>query len=83
MTPWPGAFAYCNDRRFKIYRSIPLDVSVSAAPGVVLEGFTDELRVATGKGVLSILEIQEASGKRLSIDAFLRGYPMSPGTRFE
>jgi methionyl-tRNA formyltransferase len=32
--------------------------------------------------VLSILELQGASGKRLSIADYLRGHPISPGTVF-
>jgi methionyl-tRNA formyltransferase len=46
----------------------------------VLPGFEDELRVATGDGVLSILEIQGESGKRLPIRDFLRGCDLPPGT---
>ena len=81
MTPWPGAFTYHNEQRFKIYRSEALDVETDAEPGVVMKSFADELRVATGKGTLSILEIQGPSGKRLPIDAFLRGYSIQPGER--
>jgi methionyl-tRNA formyltransferase len=44
------------------------------------KGFPDELWVATGKGILSIIEIQEASGKRLFIKDFLRGYKFPDGT---
>ena len=83
MNPWPGAFAFHKELRLKIYSAEALEVATSEMPGVVLDGFADELRVATGEGALSILEIQWASGKRLPIDAFLRGYPIPPGTRFD
>jgi methionyl-tRNA formyltransferase len=80
VTPWPGAYSFHNDRRLKIFKTEPLDTETLETPGRVLPAFADELRIATGKGVLSILEIQGASGKRLSIRDFLRGYCLPSGT---
>lgn len=79
VTPWPGAFAFLNGKRLKVFRSQPLDARSDLPPGTVLGRFPGELAVATGEGVLSILEIQGASGKRLGIEDFLRGHPISPG----
>jgi len=83
VTPWPGAFTFCGRKRLKIFKAQPNPDTVTQPPGTVLKGFSDELRVAAGEGSLSILEIQGASGKRLPIDAFLRGAAMPPGTIFE
>ena len=80
MTPWPGAFTFHNEKRLKIIKAAPISESISEAPGTILTAFPDELRVATGKGVLSILEIQGPSGKRLGIAAFLRGYRLPAGS---
>jgi methionyl-tRNA formyltransferase len=80
MNPWPGAFTFLEKKRLKVFKVKPLSVDHSETPGTVLPGFPDELRIATGKGVLSLLELQGPSGKRLSIDDFLRGHPISPGT---
>jgi methionyl-tRNA formyltransferase len=80
MTPWPGAFTFHEGKRFKIFNAKSVKADVSQAPGTVIKGFADELRVATAKGVLSVLEIQGASGNRLMIADFLRGYRMPPGT---
>jgi len=80
MTPWPGAFTFHGGKRLKIFRAKVISADTTGTPGTILKGFPDELWVATGKGVLSILEIQEASGKRLLIKDFLRGYDLSPGT---
>lgn len=80
VTPWPGAYTFHDERRLKIFKTEPLNVDTRETPGRVLPAFADELRVATGDGVLSILEIQGASGKRLSIRDFLRGYCLPPGT---
>ena len=81
MTPWPGAFTFHNQNRLKILKAASIDEPVSEPAGTILRGFPDELVVATGKGALSILEIQGPSGKRLSIADFLRGYQLPPGTR--
>jgi methionyl-tRNA formyltransferase len=80
MTPWPGAFTFHEGKRFKIFNAKSVEADVSQAPGTVIKGFANELRVATAKGVVSVLEIQGASGKRLMIADFLRGYRMPPGT---
>ncbi|MDJ0783741.1 MAG: methionyl-tRNA formyltransferase [Desulfosarcinaceae bacterium] len=82
LTPWPGAFTFCNERRLRLFRTRPLPIKADAAPGTIVQGFADELSVATGDGVLSILEIQGASGKRLAIKDFLCGCDLCPGTVF-
>ena len=78
--PWPGAFTFYGNKCLKIFASRPILTDITAPPGTVIKGFTDELRIATGKGALSILKIQSESGKRLSIKDFLRGCSIPPGT---
>ncbi|MBW2589180.1 MAG: methionyl-tRNA formyltransferase, partial [Deltaproteobacteria bacterium] len=80
VTPWPGAFTFQDNRRLKIFSAKPILFEVNEAPGTVIKGFPDELRIATGKGALSVIKIQGASGKRLLIKDFLRGNQMPPGT---
>ncbi len=82
MTPWPGTYTFQEGRRLKIFRVAVIDTVSDAPPGTTVKGFADELRVTTGNGVLSILELQSASGKRLSIADYLRGHAISPGTVF-
>jgi len=79
VTPWPGAYTFWGDKRLKIFRSTPVSTDISEPPGTVLAGFPGELRVATDGGLLSILEIQGASGKRLATKEYLRGHPIPPG----
>ena len=80
MTPWPGAFTFHGNKRLKIFKARPILRDIAETPGTVIKGFPDELCVMTGKGVLSVMEIQVASGKRLLIKDFLRGYKITPGT---
>lgn len=83
MTPWPDAFTFHGRVRLKIFKARVISSATNASPGTVVEGFADELCVATGEGLLSILEIQGESGKRLPIRDFLHGYKMPPGTVLE
>lgn len=83
MTPWPGAFTFLDKRRLKIFKTAAAAGSRSAVPGTIIQGFQNELRVATADGALSILEIQGASGKRLSVGDFLRGTTIPSGAVLE
>jgi methionyl-tRNA formyltransferase len=80
MTPWPGAFTFHGKKRLKIFKAIPIIIDAVEPPGTVIKRFPDELCVATGKGALSVIEIQGESGKRLLIKEFLQGYKIAPGT---
>jgi len=80
VTPWPGAFCFCDGKRIKIFRAVRKSFPTSQAPGTVLKGFSEELTVAAGQDALVILELQGESGKRLMVRDFLRGHPIAPGT---
>ena len=80
MTPWPGAFTFHGKKRLKIFKAMPIIIDTVELPGTVIKRFPDELYVATGKGALSVIEIQGESGKRLLIKEFLQGYKIAPGT---
>ena len=80
MNPWPGAFTFHGDKRLIIFKAKPILMDAAETPGTVIKGFPDELRVATSNGVLSVMGIQGASGKRLLIKDFLRGYDLPFGT---
>ena len=79
MTPWPGAFTFHEKNRLKLFKTAVSTRSIEAHPGTVLKSFPGDLEIATGKGALSILEVQGPSGKRLAIRDFLRGYRILPG----
>lgn len=80
MTPWPGAYTFVDNKRLKVFRVKRIEQVTDKSPGTVLESRSDELFIATGDGVLSILEIQGASGKRLKVADFLRGFTIENGT---
>ena len=81
MTPWPGAYCFWGEKRLKIIQARAYcDVAHHEAPGTVVAGFPDELRVATGHGILLVQQIQGDSGKRMPVKDFLRGHALVPGS---
>ena len=80
MTPWPGAYTFFGNKRLKIFKAALKSTPTTDPSGTVIKGFSNELRVATGDGVLSILDIQGSSGKRLTVKDFLRGTSIPTGT---
>jgi len=80
MTPWPGAFTFLSGKRLKVLKAKGLDKRTRERPGTVLEGFPGDFDVATGRGILTLKEVQLESAKRLPAGDFLRGRPVAPGT---
>jgi methionyl-tRNA formyltransferase len=83
VTPWPGAHTFYQGQRLKIFGVCPAQCPHPAEPGTVLPGFADELRVATGDGALTILEIQGPGARRMPVADFLKGRSIPPGARLE
>lgn len=83
MTPWPGAFTFWDEKRLRIHRVTAIEGidTADAAPGTVINSSGDVLWVATGDGVLSLDEIQSASGKRMPAANFLKGNRIPECTR--
>lgn len=82
LSPIPGAWTLHGDTRLKIYRSHLLDdeaeAAHDAAPGTVLS--TDGVvHVACGTGAVALDVLQQPGKQRLDAEAFVNGYPMSPG----
>ena len=80
LHPWPGVTVDLDGATIKIGRADVADIDVSAAPGTVTGRDRDALQVATGDGVLRLLELQRPGGKMLPAAAFLAGHPVPVGT---
>jgi hypothetical protein len=52
---------------------------LAGPPGTVLPGPSDQCLVATGQGVLRILQVQLPGGKRISAEDFLHSHADLPG----
>jgi len=84
FNPFPGAFTYLNGVRVKIFASSPKQALPISAypPGSVTLLDPRKLEVATGLGTLSIDEAQFEGRKRLPIEHFVRGAPVTKDSRF-
>ena len=81
LNPWPSAYTYLDGKTLKLWQAgVETEVNKEAVPGEIVEIRKDSLVVATGEGALIIQELQLEGKKRMSADAFLRGYPIAIGT---
>ena len=75
--PWPGSFFEIGER-IRVHAAVELPGPAGGVPGTVLD---DRLSVACGEGVLRLLQLQRPGRAALDAPAFLRGFPIPPGTR--
>ncbi|HET7175459.1 MAG TPA: methionyl-tRNA formyltransferase [Gammaproteobacteria bacterium] len=71
--PWPVAYGLQGEAPLKIWRAVALGENAAAAPGTVVAAGAAGVDVATGKGLLRILELQPAGGRRLPAADYARG----------
>lgn len=60
----------------KVWQAEALDVQSAAEPGTVLQATSEGIDIATGSGVLRLLELQKAGGKRQAVAAFVSGWKL-------
>lgn len=78
-----GAFTFVNGRRIKILSArVEGDFSSSLQPGQVCEVSKTSCRVSTGKGALSLIEVQPEGKSVMKIDEWLNGARMTTESVF-
>lgn len=77
MYPWPAAFCSFNGERIKVVKARFLEGV--AAPGLIVKASGGELVVGTGKGLLSLLELQPEGKKSMPAAAFIAGRRIREG----
>ena len=82
LSPWPGvqvcwALGLDGDERpLRLLRAASRpEIADQPPPGTLLH----DLGVATGRGVVHLLEVQIPGGRPMAIDDFARGHPLRPG----
>ena len=84
MNPWPGAYTILDNKRLKIHQAQVFPFAIkNSRPGTIVETNNKGFVVAAGdeKGVLVTMLQPEGKQKMPAAD-FLRGYFLSPGTKF-
>ena len=80
FNPWPGAWLEHRGQRIKVLAAEIGGGAAGTAPGTVLD---DRLTVACADGAVRPLSVQRAGRAVAATEAFLRGYPLAPGTRLD
>jgi methionyl-tRNA formyltransferase len=75
FNPFPSAYTTLQGKRLKIISALDVhsDSTDTAPAGTVVSALAERLEVATGDGVLRILDLQLEGKKRMSASDFLRG----------
>lgn len=83
LNPWPSAYTLWQGKTLKLWAADVIEKDYNGTPGEVVSVTRNSILVKTGKGTLSLKELQPEGKKRMDTSSFLRGYPVSEGTVFE
>ncbi|HEX3021486.1 MAG TPA: methionyl-tRNA formyltransferase [Lachnospiraceae bacterium] len=79
LNPWPSAYTSLNGKTLKIWSAKVMDMEADGENGQIIDVTKDAILVKTGKGILALKEIQLEGKKRMTVDAFLRGFSIEKG----
>ncbi|HLB02898.1 MAG TPA: methionyl-tRNA formyltransferase, partial [Nitrospiria bacterium] len=82
--PWPGAYTFYKEQRWKILKARVVEEERSALgglgrPGQVVKVEKQGAQVSTGRGILALEELQPAGGRRMIFQEYLAGHPVEEG----
>lgn len=80
--PWPGAYTFYKEDRIRIWKTENVSgKGIDFKPGTICEVMKDGLVLATGEGLIKIVEIQLDSGKRMAAgnNIYIRGQRLGEG----
>lgn len=78
--PWPGAYSFYKGERIRIWKtSVISGRALNYKPGTICEVIKNGVIVATGDGLLNILEVQFDSSRRMTIEEYLCGHSIDEG----
>lgn len=88
LNSWPGTFTKIHGKTVKIWdcdvvcQETLTESQAVATPGAVIVSEKDQLIVKAGNGALSLRMLQPEGKKNMTVDAYLRGYPIAQGELF-
>jgi methionyl-tRNA formyltransferase len=80
LSPRPGMSTTLNGKNFRIYKTKVLDMG-NGRSGEIKKIKNDEMVVSTGKGALSLMEVQAEGKQKMPIGDFLHGAVIQVGDR--
>lgn len=81
LSPWPGAYTFRGADRWMIWKAVAVPEPTAAQPGTVVAVTKQSIKVATGEGVLELLELQTANSKRMTVGQYVAGHRLCVGER--
>lgn len=77
FNPWPVAYTLLPDgQRLRLWRAVAISVESDSAPGTVVEANKAGIDIATGDGLLRLLQVQLPGGRQVSSGDFLNAYAL-------
>jgi len=73
MNPWPGAYAYLDNKQIKIWKASVSPRKSSCQPGTITDVSDDGISVSAGGKTLIIEILQMPGKKRMDVKDYLRG----------
>jgi methionyl-tRNA formyltransferase len=75
FNPFPCAYTLLGDQRIKVWHAIALEEPTMLLPGTIIRVSHDGVDVATGAGLIRLVNIQLIGKKAMMIRDFLNGQP--------
>ena len=80
LSPWPGAYTTVSGGdRWTIWRARALPGPVTQPPGMIVAVTHEAIHVATGEGILAVMELQPTNSRRMAVSQYLTGHPTAVG----
>ena len=80
LSPWPGAYTtVLGGDRWTIWRARALPGPATKSPGVIVSITHEAIHVATGEGILAVMEVQPMNSRRMAVSQYLTGHPIATG----
>jgi len=75
FNPFPCAYTLLGDQRIKVWQAVVLEEATTLLPGTIARVSTEGVDIATGAGLVRLLNVQLAGKKAMAIADVVNGQP--------
>ena len=84
MYPNPGTFTFFRGKRLKIHRACVSEAAdTSNEPGTIVSVSGGAMGVQTGRGILTLTEVQPENHKKMLVSDFINGHQVKINDKLE